>query len=67
MPGVELRRFVGGPFPNLVPDRSPARQVAGIAGGPFPNLVPRSLPPVDQPGTDDAARTATTDRTTTSA
>ena len=33
MTGSELRRFVGGPFPNLAP------APAGAAQGPFPNLV----------------------------
>ena len=36
MTGSELRRFVGGPFPNLVPGPSGA----GTVRGPFPNLVP---------------------------
>jgi hypothetical protein len=40
MSGLELRRFVGGPFPNLV--SAPAG--AGVARGPFPNLVPAERP-----------------------
>lgn len=36
MTGSELRRFVGGPFPNLVPGPSGA----GTVRGPFPNLAP---------------------------
>ena len=36
MTGSELRRFVGGPFPNLVPGPSGA----GTVRGPFPTLVP---------------------------
>jgi hypothetical protein len=39
MTGSELRRFVGGPFPNLVPGPSGA----GTVRGPFPNLVPAAL------------------------
>ena len=36
MSGSELRRFVGGPFPNLT--RAPAG--TAVARGPFPNLAP---------------------------
>jgi hypothetical protein len=41
MTGSELRRFVGGPFPNL------ASAPHGAAQGPFPNLVaaPRRVRP----------------------
>jgi hypothetical protein len=63
MSGAELRRFVGGPFPNLVPGRSPAGRAGRMARGPFPNLVPSSGRPGDQaPGVGgaDAVETATT-------
>lgn len=36
MSGSELRRFVGGPFPNLMP--APAG--SAVVRGPFPNLAP---------------------------
>lgn len=36
MSGSELRRFVGGPFPNL----TPAPAGTGVVRGPFPNLAP---------------------------
>lgn len=36
MSGSEVRRFVGGPFPNLM--RAPAGTT--VARGPFPNLAP---------------------------
>lgn len=36
MSGSELRRFVGGPFPNL----TSATAGTGVVRGPFPNLAP---------------------------
>jgi len=36
MSGPELRRFVGGPFPNLAPSVAGS----GVSQGPFPNLAP---------------------------
>jgi hypothetical protein len=40
MVGAELRRFVGGPFPNLIPATVVGRPSDGIVGGPYANLAP---------------------------
>ena len=61
MSGAELRRFVGGPFPNLVPGAADGRQVGGMVGGPYANLVAASRPTGEataEPARLDAAVTA---------
>lgn len=47
MSGAELRRFVGGPFPNLVPGAAGGRQVGGLVGGPYANLTTAPRPTGD--------------------
>lgn len=44
MSGADLRRFVGGPFPNLSRHVADAPPGGELVGGPYANLAPAPRP-----------------------
>ena len=44
MSGADLRRFVGGPFPNLGRHAAEAPPGGDLVGGPYANLAPAPRP-----------------------